>query len=162
MGTLATTTLIKGWYKEDTVAGYVDATNLLSAPFSWGWCVESDSDIAQKSYEQAVKLLASQFSNAECNEIWMRNKHCMKDVQEAVELAKTRYTNSKNSKTREWLSWLSSRIMYYGAVLDTLSQHHPEYVSLAWGAMKFVFVVSKLQSTRIWIWWTEADSSITL
>jgi hypothetical protein len=23
-----------------------------------------------------------------------------------------------------------------------LSQHHPEYVSLAWGALKFLFIVS--------------------
>jgi hypothetical protein len=26
-------------------------------------------------------------------------------------------------------------------VLDTLAQHHPEYVALAWGALKFVFAV---------------------
>jgi hypothetical protein len=33
--------------------------------------------------------------------------------------------------------------MYYSVIMDTLSQHHPEYVSLAWGAIKFLFIVSK-------------------
>ncbi|KAG9190518.1 hypothetical protein G6011_08606 [Alternaria panax] len=28
--------------------------------------------------------------------------------------------------------------MYYGKIMDTLAQHHPEYVALVWGAMKFV------------------------
>lgn len=32
--------------------------------------------------------------------------------------------------------------MVYSDVLDVLAQHHPEYVSLVWGAFKFVFVVS--------------------
>jgi len=34
--------------------------------------------------------------------------------------------------------------MYYGVIMDTLSQHHPEYVSLAWGAIKFLFIVGKI------------------
>jgi hypothetical protein len=33
--------------------------------------------------------------------------------------------------------------MYYGKVFDTLAQHHPEYVALAWGAVKLVLMVSK-------------------
>jgi len=31
--------------------------------------------------------------------------------------------------------------MYYGKIMDTLAQHHPEYVALVWGAMKFVLIV---------------------
>ncbi|THY17604.1 hypothetical protein D6D01_07455 [Aureobasidium pullulans] len=44
--------------------------------------------------------------------------------------------------TSKWirLNSISSRIVYYGTVLDVLSQHHPEYVSLAWGAVKFVLM----------------------
>jgi hypothetical protein len=30
--------------------------------------------------------------------------------------------------------------MYYANIFDVLAQHHPEYVALAWGAMKFLFV----------------------
>lgn len=37
---------------------------------------------------------------------------------------------------------LSQRLLYYGNIMDVLVQHHPEYVSLVWGAMKFIFGVS--------------------
>ena len=32
--------------------------------------------------------------------------------------------------------------------MDVLVQHHPEYVSLAWGAMKLVFGVGVLAMSR--------------
>ena len=65
------------------------------------------------------------------------------DVLEAVAMAQAKYeTKRKGSKVRERLAAVSSRVLYYGHVLDVLSQHHPEYVSLAWGTMKFLFVVS--------------------
>jgi len=46
------------------------------------------------------------------------------------------------------MSKISSWIMHYSQILDTLSQHHPEYLSLAWGAMKFVLLVS--QTGSLW------------
>ncbi|KAJ4983226.1 nacht domain protein [Stagonosporopsis vannaccii] len=46
-----------------------------------------------------------------------------------------------NNKIGRWLSRLSSRICHYGRIFDVLVQHHPEYVSLAWGAMKLLFVL---------------------
>jgi hypothetical protein len=60
-----------------------------------------------------------------------------------VEQAKKQYDveSEKTKKPRKWLNAFASRLMYYGAVLDTLAQHHPEYVALAWGALKFVFLV---------------------
>ncbi|KAF2267733.1 hypothetical protein CC78DRAFT_456466 [Lojkania enalia] len=30
--------------------------------------------------------------------------------------------------------------MHYSTIFDVIAQHHPEYVALAWGAMKFLFV----------------------
>ncbi|KAK7999450.1 hypothetical protein PG990_012050 [Apiospora arundinis] len=45
-----------------------------------------------------------------------------------------------SSKARLWLNQLSSKINYYGNILDVLVQHHPEYVSLAWGTFKFLFI----------------------
>ena len=38
--------------------------------------------------------------------------------------------------------------MYYGNIFDVFAQHHPEYVALAWGAMKFLFVVSLFWGER--------------
>jgi hypothetical protein len=61
--------------------------------------------------------------------------------------AKEKYENSSpQSKARKWLSSCSTRVMYYGAIMDTLSQFHPEYVALAWGALKFLFIVSQTSS----------------
>ncbi|KAH0565959.1 hypothetical protein GP486_000651 [Trichoglossum hirsutum] len=46
---------------------------------------------------------------------------------------------SKSSKSRQWLASCAQRVAFYGSIMDTLVQHHPEYVSLAWGAFKFLF-----------------------
>ena len=69
----------------------------------------------------------------------------MQDVIAAVESAKLEYEmRSRKGKIREYLVAFSSRVMYYGSIMDSLSQHHPEYVALAWGTMKFLFVVGLL------------------
>ena len=63
-----------------------------------------------------------------------------------VETAKKDYEDKskqdKHAEMKQSLERLSARIMYYGKVMDTLAQHHPEYVALVWGAMKFVLTVS--------------------
>ena len=51
-------------------------------------------------------------------------------------------SSAQQWKARRWLVALSERVTYYGQVFDVLVQHHPEYVSLAWGTFKFVFTVS--------------------
>ena len=50
-----------------------------------------------------------------------------------VEQAKRTYDagSEKTKKVRKWLNLFANRVTYYGAVLDTLAQHHPEYVALA-------------------------------
>ena len=64
----------------------------------------------------------------------------IKEVRAAVEQAKQKYDDAskKHTGAREWLEKFSARLMYYGRVLDALAQHHPEYVALAWGTVKFV------------------------
>ncbi|KAI0534776.1 hypothetical protein GGR58DRAFT_43136 [Xylaria digitata] len=62
------------------------------------------------------------------------------DVLNIVLAAKRRYESaSGGSKLRDGLVAFSQRLLYYGNIMDALVQHHPEYVSLAWGAMKFIF-----------------------
>jgi len=69
----------------------------------------------------------------------------MQDVKAAADDAQKAYeARSRKSKAQLHLAAFSSRVMYYGVIMDTLSQHHPEYVSLAWGAVKFLFVVRYL------------------
>jgi hypothetical protein len=69
----------------------------------------------------------------------------VKDVFSVVETAKKEYEDRsrehKHTGMRQSLERLSSRIMYYSKVMDTLAQHHPEYVALVWGAMKLVLTV---------------------
>ena len=66
----------------------------------------------------------------------------MEEVQSAVADAKARYVAGRqNNNVSIWLSKLSTRISYYGNIMDVLVQHHPQYAALAWGAMKFLFVV---------------------
>lgn len=63
-------------------------------------------------------------------------------VQEAVNKSMAKYeSHRKSSVASTWLVCFSQRIKFYGDVLDVFVQHHPEYVSLAWGAMKFLFTV---------------------
>ena len=67
----------------------------------------------------------------------------MKDVQDAVSQSMTEFQHQeKASKAQKWLKRLSDRIHFYGAILDVLAQHHPEYVALFWGSTKFLIVVS--------------------
>jgi len=69
--------------------------------------------------------------------------HSIADVQKLVLEAKKQYDNSHKTrkKAQKWLQKFTSQISYYGSVLDVLVSHHPEYVALAWGTMKFVFAV---------------------
>jgi hypothetical protein len=66
----------------------------------------------------------------------------MEDLLAVIGNTRAQYTlkSSKWSKISRWLDLASSRVVYYSGVLDALAQHHPEYVSLAWGAIKFVLM----------------------
>ena len=67
----------------------------------------------------------------------------LNDLEIILNEARSKYEQQhEDKKIAKWLSQLSSRICHYGQIFDVLVQHHPEYVSLAWGAMKFLFVVS--------------------
>ena len=73
----------------------------------------------------------------------------LRDVLDIVAAAQNRYANEHTkSKTRTCITELSKRVCYYGKVMDVLVQHHPEYVSLAWGAMKLVFGVGTHSLSR--------------
>ncbi|KAL9039803.1 MAG: hypothetical protein Q9214_004726, partial [Letrouitia sp. 1 TL-2023] len=96
---------------------------------------------AHAAYKEATKYFSEHLTRDECKRIWLASKPTMEDAIAAVEVAKTEYENrSQKGKPREWLLAFSSRVMHYKIVMDTLSQHHPEYVSLAWGAIKFLFL----------------------
>jgi hypothetical protein len=73
----------------------------------------------------------------------VEGKTTIQDVRSVVEKAKSKYESmSEEKNARRWLRTFSTRVMYYSPVFDMLSQHHPEYVALAWGSVKFVLMVS--------------------
>ena len=105
-------------------------------------------ECATTAYLEARTLFRSSLNDEEYNLIFPPKTMTIHDVEEAVIAAREKYQNrSGQSKARKWLANCSKRVMYYGVIMDTLSQHHPEYVSLAWGALKFLFIVS--QSLRL-------------
>jgi hypothetical protein len=103
---------------------------------------------ARQAFNEAIAVF--QPSKAEL-ESFNRIKHlqALRDVQSTIESARSKYEHRQQSqKARKWLSRLSSRVCYYGRIFDVLVQHHPEYVSLAWGALKFLFVVRSYARVR--------------
>ncbi|KAI1876814.1 uncharacterized protein JN550_000886 [Neoarthrinium moseri] len=98
------------------------------------------SNPAKQAFDNAVEVLKKEMTPSDCDLIWLRGKNSMEDVQNALFEARAKYqSHSGKSKVRSILASCSSRVVYYAPVFDTLSQHYPEYVSLAWGAFKFFF-----------------------
>jgi hypothetical protein len=126
--------------------------HLRRRPSITGWYAPSpsptssaDSSIlpASAAYETALSYITTELPLSDRDAILASRKNTVRDVQIAVlEAQKTYEVKTSKNKVQKWLRRLSARVMYYGGILDVLSQHHPEYVSLAWGAMKFVFIVS--------------------
>jgi fatty-acid desaturase len=107
-------------------------------------CSASANDIARTAYEEAVALFKRELTQDECKRIWLRDKSNMDDVQQAIRKARDEYEReNKKSKVRTWLSRCALRIVHYGNVMDVLVQGWPDYASLVWGGLKFLFLVSR-------------------
>jgi len=106
----------------------------------------SSVEIIQRAHEEAVAIFTKVLTEDEQKRVWCGNHLSMRDVLDAVNISKKVYESKPNSKARKWLSIFSSRVIHYGDIMDVLVQHHPEYVSLVWGAMKFLFLVSSIKT----------------
>jgi hypothetical protein len=63
----------------------------------------------------------------------------MDDLLNAVKDAQEDYHQRRTeSAFGRYMDQLAERIHYYGNIMDVLVQHHPEFTSLAWGAMKLL------------------------
>lgn len=113
--------------------------------------IRSDFFAAHNAYNEAVVFCAKEARRGNAGvKMWLDNCSSLDDVLNVLTEARKKYeTKGQTSSRRKsvvdaagsvWKS-LSARIVYYKDVLDVIAQHHPEYVSLAWGAMKFLFVV---------------------
>ncbi|KAI3326320.1 hypothetical protein HD806DRAFT_532967 [Xylariaceae sp. AK1471] len=103
---------------------------------------------AKEAYKEAVSRFSAALTQDERKRLLVRSVNSLDEVQSMVHTALTRYTDRKSqSKAAKWLGRLSSRINFYGNIMDVLVQHHPEYVSLAWGAFKFLFLAVQNHET---------------
>lgn len=101
---------------------------------------------ARTAFEHGVKIFGEKLTQDPEKKRFAQEllKSCtLNDVLDMVNDAKRRSEEKhKNSRVHSYLVSFSERLLHYGNVVDVLVSHHPEYVALAWGAMKFVFGVS--------------------
>jgi hypothetical protein len=92
-----------------------------------------------------VDDLKKELKITDCSAAFSSSHADVEAFMNAAQQAKKAYDDASDhhSQSRAWLERCSSRVMYYGKVFDTLAQHHPEYVALAWGAVKLVLMVSQ-------------------
>jgi len=105
--------------------------------------VQRPRDIAQEAYEQARRFLTHELRQGSSFQQIIEHNTSLGEVQSIVERAKHTYNTAvgKRKVVFQWLGKVSQRLLYYGTVLDMLSQHHPEYTALAWGSVKFILTV---------------------
>jgi hypothetical protein len=109
------------------------------------WYLNVQPNASANSAEDVFKEALSIFqleprASARFDRVWQLQS--LHDLESVLNDARSKYEQQhEGKKVAKWLSKLSSRICHYGQIFDVVVQHHPEYVSLAWGAMKFLFVV---------------------
>jgi hypothetical protein len=97
-------------------------------------------DSAQAAFDKALQLVRSDQPGS-IPETWLGDIHTIADAEEEVQRARRKYEAKPKSAIRRLLGSFSLTMMRYAKILDVLVQHHPEYVSLAWGTTKLLFVV---------------------
>jgi len=102
-------------------------------------------DIASEAYTEALRYLHREFEGNAKASVWLgkATTTSLSDLLDIAKQAESKYSQvsqGKQKTLRSWIRGLSKRITEYGKVLDFLSQHHPEYVSLVWGVVKFVLI----------------------
>jgi hypothetical protein len=109
--------------------------------------VSSADESSQAVFEEAKTALAAALKGHSAKQALLAGCNSLPDLLELVEESKRKYEHRRGAnKCRKWLSAVSSRLLHYSNVMDMLAQHHPEYVALAWGMLKFLVMVSCLFS----------------
>ncbi|KAH7397601.1 hypothetical protein BKA64DRAFT_42445 [Cadophora sp. MPI-SDFR-AT-0126] len=116
------------------------------AKMAQGWYLPSTNIPSSKLLEDAFAEAQLKFSSSMTKEQrkidLVNSKSNLEELRTLVTQSMGEYENRKmGSKAGKWLHKFSLRIKFYGDILDVFVQHHPEYVALVWGAMKFLFTV---------------------
>ncbi|GKU06987.1 hypothetical protein FLAG1_09866 [Fusarium langsethiae] len=105
---------------------------------------------AQLAFQEGLNRFASDLTKDSQKVSFSKGFSSIKDVEALACDSFAKYSDEKRfPKAKKWLQRINSKIHHYGNVMDVLVQHHPEYVSLAWGAMKLVLVVSPSSSQHV-------------
>jgi hypothetical protein len=111
-------------------------------------------DIASEAFSSAIENLKEQFRGDARASKWLQEcaSTTLASLLEATVQAEEQYVQLSKSNNRlgRTVRGLSSRVMIYGKVFDTLAQHHPEYVSLIWGLTKFVLMVGIIPPSELY------------
>ncbi|CAD6593390.1 MAG: hypothetical protein ASARMPREDX12_007126 [Alectoria sarmentosa] len=100
----------------------------------------SSQTMLEEAFRKAKEIFTDEAGlDASRRGLW-ETETSMLDVHRELLRAQDVYVSNAQCKARKWLVALSERITYYGQIFDVLVQQHPEYVSLAWGTFKFVFM----------------------
>ncbi|KAK8016591.1 hypothetical protein PG993_014780 [Apiospora rasikravindrae] len=96
---------------------------------------------AQEAYQEGFKIFASELSSDPSKLHQAESPATLATVREAVLQAQSTYiANKKGQKIKDRLGKLVSLLSHYGNIIEVFAQHHPEYVALAWGAIKLLLV----------------------
>jgi hypothetical protein len=102
------------------------------------------SNLLEDAFAEARLKFSTSLSQDQRKVDFVNSKNNLEELRVVVSQSMEEYESRKSgSKARKWLHSFSLRIKFYGDILDVLVQHHPEYVALVWGAMKFLFTVGR-------------------
>lgn len=101
--------------------------------------------LLNEAFRDAQNRFAKELSHDQRKIDLVESRKCCQEVHDMAMVAMNQYSSSHSeSKAKRWLHSFSQRVTFYGGYLDVFVQHHPEYVALAWGAMKLLFSVRNL------------------
>ena len=97
-----------------------------------------------QAYQDAVKYFEKELSKDPRERAWIRGHTSMTDVLNEVSQAQKLYgkQSDKHVRVRQCLTAFASTFTQYSGVFDVLAQADPLHAGIAWGAIKFVFMVS--------------------
>lgn len=117
---------------------------------------QSHQTAAESVFARVLQLVQANDLADSSRQEWLKRNSTILDVQEEVRKAQDKYNIRTQGRARKWLARFSGSVLNYGQILDVLVQHHPEYVSLAWGTTKLFFVVGPfdqaVHQAYVYIW----------
>jgi len=106
------------------------------------YCSCSHLTFAHEAFTKAVGIFGNDITGDPRKKTLAQKPVSIEELKQVVEISKAKYEGKHKSKATKWLVKISHRVKYYGNIGDALVQQHPEYVALAWGAFKLLFIVS--------------------